>query len=156
MSKVYYLKMCDDVVGTISYPEFKFIKDASYNKDLPRWLFRGKHNPSRKDVIGFLVQHLYEIGDRSWDIERREKIPLDNLWSIYEATLGMSTLDNIWLVPKEKLHWRYKTHHIRCNPKLWMNYMDKDWVIHGPKIKDAREINDIPEEWLEGVGSNDN
>ena len=54
MSKIYYLKNYNDIIGTIKYPECEF--EPIGNPSMPFWLFGGKLNPSKDEVLNFLKQ----------------------------------------------------------------------------------------------------
>ncbi|MFQ9249490.1 MAG: hypothetical protein ACLR3R_19790 [Clostridium paraputrificum] len=141
MSKVYYLKWYDDVVGVILYPECIFKLDKSFNKQFPISLFAGNPTPDSKEVLRFLKGQVIQENNQGINIVMGDlKYPVYDLSVLLDATCGM-TLDNaFWLLPKEKLHWDFNTYHIKANPSAWIGTVEKDGSITPPLIKDARDF----------------
>lgn len=136
MSKVYYLKWYDDLVGTIIYPECEFIRDANYKKDLPNQLrFKSKDGFTidKYDVLDFLKSRVVQEDNQGIDIIMEElRYPVYDLEILLDNTFGMTTDDCLWLLPKDKLHWDFKTYHIKSNPKLWVYWVDENGHVHEP------------------------
>lgn len=149
MSKIYYLKYFDDVLGTIEKDTFKFIPNSDTNIKFPLSFFGGSKNPSQQSIKMFLSDLVASRYNQGIDLIMDDlKYPIYDLWVLIDATCGISLDSSYWVVPEEKLHWKFNTHHVKSNPNLWMSVVDTNGVIHPPKITDASEITDIPDEWI--------
>lgn len=136
MSKIYYLKQCDELIGTITYPDCDFKKYKNYNGKLPIGLryinSPDDYIPTKEHVLDFLKSRVVQEDNQGIDIIMKElKCPMYNLEVLLDNTFGMTTDDYLWLLPKDKLHWDFKTYHLRSNPKLWQSWVD-DKGIHEP------------------------
>lgn len=152
MSKIYYLKHFDDVLGTVDRDTFVFTPNEEYTKPFPLSFFGGSRNPSPQGVKMFLSDLVVSKDNQAIDLIMDElHYPMYNLWVLLDATCGIGLDSAYWIVPKEKLHWKYSTHHVKSNPNLWITVVDKNGKIHPPKVRDVSEINDLPKEWLKPV-----
>lgn len=141
MSKVYYLKWYDEIVGVIIYPECIFKLDKDFNGPFPTSLFAGNSTPDSKEVLRFLKGQVIQENNQGINSVMKELgSPIYDLEVLLDATCGI-TLDNaFWLLPKEKLHWDFKTYHVKANPSAWISTIDKSGKIIPPLIKDARDV----------------
>lgn len=149
MSKIYYLKHFDDILGTIDRDTFVFTPNTDPSIKFPLSFFGGDRNPSPQRVKMFLSDLVASEHNQGIELIMNDlHYPIYNLWVLLDATCGIGLDSAYWIVPKEKLHWKYSTHHVKSNPNLWITVVDSDGTVHPPKIVDASEINDVPEEWL--------
>lgn len=141
MSKVYYLKWYDDIVGVIVYPECIFKLDVNFNKQFPSSLFAGNPSPDSKEVLRFLKGQVIQENNQGIGVVMKElNYPIYDLEVLIDATCGI-TLDNaFWLLPKEKLHWYFNTYHIKANPSVWISTIERDGSVTCPYIVDARDV----------------
>lgn len=150
MSKIYYLKNCNDVIGTITYPECEFTPTG--NPNIPFWLFNGKTNPSKDEVLYFLKHQVVEEHNQGIrTIMKSFGCVAYSLEVLLDATLGITNDNTLWLVDEDKLHWDYETYHVKCNSEMWISKIDtKSKKVVPPIIRDARKITEqeIREEML--------
>lgn len=150
MSKIYYLKNYNDIIGTIKYPECEF--EPIGNPSMPFWLFGGKLNPSKDEVLNFLKRQVVEEHNQGIEIIMKSFGCVSySLEVLLDATLGITNDNTCWLLPEDKLHWDYETYHVKSNPEMWISKFDTDTKkFLPPIIKDARKITEqeIREEML--------
>lgn len=122
MSKIYYLKYYDDLIGTITYPDCIFKLDNSYKeKDIPAYLFHGSKTPTKEEVLDFLKLKVVQEDNQGIDVIMHELgYPIYDIEVLLDATYGMQLDDPLWLLPEDKLYWDYKNYHIQANPARWM------------------------------------
>lgn len=140
MSKIYYLKNRNDLLGTIKYPECEFTPIG--NPSIPFGLFCGKLNPSKDEVLNFLKHQVVEEHNQGIEIIMKSLgCVAYSLEVLLDATLGITNDNTFWLVPEDKLHWDYETFHTKSNSQMWTATLDTNtWKIIPPIIKDARKI----------------
>ena len=149
MSKTYYLKYFDDVLGEVDRDTFVFTPNSKLDKDFPLSFFGGCKTPEPESIKMFLSDLVASKYNQGIDLIMADlNYPIYDLWVLLDATCGIGLDSAYWIVPKEKLHWKFKTHHVKSNPNLWIAVVDSDGTVHPPKIVDASEINDVPEECL--------
>lgn len=149
MSKTYYLRYFNDVLGEVDRDTFAFKPNESFDKEFPISFFGGCRNPSPDSIQMFLANLVASEHNQGIDLIMADfHYPIYDLWVLLDATCGIGLDSPYWIVPKEKLHWKFETHHVKCNPNLWIAVVDSNGVLHQPKLVDASEINDVPEEWL--------
>lgn len=149
MSKTYYLKYFDDVLGEVDRDTFIFTPNEDFKKDFPLSFFGGCKNPSPELIKMFLSNLVASKHNQGIDLIMADlRYPVYDLWVLLDATCGIGLSSSYWIVPKEKLHWKFNTHHVKCNPNLWITVIDENGVVHKPKVKDVSDVNDIPRDLM--------
>ena len=131
MSKTYCLKYFDDVLGEVDRDTFVFTPNEDFKKDFPLSFFGGCKNPSPELIKMFLSNLVASKHNQGIDLIMADlRYPVYDLWVLLDATCGIGLSSSYWIVPKEKLHWKFNTHHVKCNPNLWSKKIKLDLKIY--------------------------
>lgn len=129
MSKVYYVKFKDELIGIINYPECTFIKAKTWDKTLPYSLAHygtpKDYKPSKEEVMHFLKDRVIdENNDSITEVMESIGYPFYDLEVLLDCTCGMKTEDFYWTLPEDRKDWKYEDKHIRVHPELYIYSAD--------------------------------